>query len=69
MRIFRSTKNKRKHEERRTQQSISIKMISFKKEREEKSEILVLKMCIDEEDRAFLVTIGTILNDDFSTRK
>lgn len=36
MKIFRSTKNKRKHEERKTQQSISIKMISFKKEREKK---------------------------------
>lgn len=34
-----------------------------------KGEMFVLKMCIEEEDRAFLVAIGTIPNDDFSTRK
>lgn len=34
-----------------------------------RGEMFVLKMCIEKEDRAFLVAIGTIPNDDFSTRK
>lgn len=64
---FRSTKNRRKHRERRKKNATTIDI--YKDDIFIQEEMLALKMCIDEEDGAFLVAIGTIPNDDSSTRK
>lgn len=56
--------------ERKKNAAIDIYKNDILQERERgRGETFVLKMCIDEEDRAFLVAIGTIPNDDFSTRR
>lgn len=67
VKTFRSTKDRRKHRERRKKNATTIDI--YKDDIFIQEEMLALKMCIDEEDGAFLVAIGTIPNDDSSMRK